>query len=79
MFGRFSLKLLSPTWPGSFVALFGMHTSYCGVIIPEEKSIPSLAFHGEFNLAWGWALCFSASGIFFGTLRADVSGLCVKC
>lgn len=30
VFGRFSLKLLSITWPAFFVALFGMHTSYCG-------------------------------------------------
>lgn len=50
-FGRFSLKLLSPEWPGSFVALFGVHTSYCGVIIQEEKSIPFWALYGAFKLA----------------------------
>ena len=76
VFGRFSLKLLSPAWPGSFVAFFGVHTSYCGVIIQEGKSIPSWALYGSFELAWGRALCFSDSGVVFGTLRTGVSGLC---
>lgn len=56
-FGRFSLKTRFHNLARRLCCLiWHAYQLLWGKLIPEEKSIPSLAFNGKFKLALGWVL-----------------------